>query len=291
MFFKTKEKEACPKKVTEGTIKKGSEIFDIIRNTYPQSKRNSVEIRFLLFSDRGAPKFKRLYNVGQKESDNIFAYWENENGGFLCISYSLPGYDIQAPEDMSHMFCNIPGLSYLDVENLDVSRTTDFTGCFAGFGENKDSHIFGLEKWNIQNGKAFALMFYKAFPNNDEVALIAPSFKATPLMEASLRECFSHFAPRAEKVMLDVIDWNIKKDCDLTSCFDSFALQATNVAISGLELWKINGINNFSYMFDNFAPISNCRLDLSRWETSNENIHMGFAANTFFKIKEPKWAN
>ena len=230
-----------------------------------------------------------MYNVGQKESDNIFAYWEHEKAGFLCISYSLPGYDIQAPEDMRHMFCDIPGLSYLDVTNLNVSKTIDFTGCFAKFGENKDSHIFGLEKWNIQNGKYFGLMFYKAFPNNDEVALIAPSFKTTPLMEASLRECFSNFAPRAEKVILDVIDWNIERNCDLTSCFDSFALQATNVVISGPELWKINGINNFSFMFDNFAPISNCCLDLSRWKTSSKSIHMGFAINTFFKIREPKW--
>ena len=53
MFFKTKRKETGPNKVTEGTIKKGSEIFDIIRNTYPKSKRKSVKIKFLLFSDQG----------------------------------------------------------------------------------------------------------------------------------------------------------------------------------------------------------------------------------------------
>lgn len=291
MFLKAKEKEADAKKVTEGTIKKGFEIFEIIQSTYLPSQRDSVRIKFLAFSDQGIPKFKRLYNVGQKESDNIFAYWKNKKGGILCISYYLPGYDIQAPEDMSHMFRNIPGLSHLSVRNLDVSKTVDFTGCFANFGENKDSAIYGLERWNMQNGKFFDLMFYKAFPNNDKIALSMLFYATNFLKEASLRECFSNFAPAAKKVELYVDGWDIESGCDLTGCFQKFALQATEVLVCGLDLWKIHGTNDFSYMFNNFAPVSNYHLNLRDWMVSKESIHTGFAASTFFKIKEPKWAD
>ena len=51
MFLKAKEKEAGSKKVTEGTIKKGFEIFEIIQSTYLPSQRDSVRIKFLTFSD------------------------------------------------------------------------------------------------------------------------------------------------------------------------------------------------------------------------------------------------
>ena len=50
---------------------------------------------------------------------------------------------------------------------------------------------------------------------------------------------------------------------------------------------------SFNAMFKNFAPNSNCKLDLTGWSKGCSLIgtHHKFADGSFFRIKEPVWEN
>ncbi len=75
---------------------------------------------------------------------------------------------------MKYFFSGVTAVNqifYLDVAHLDVSNNTDFTMCFAHFGDSKNSQIKGLENWNVQSGRDFSNMFYDAFSKNTKIEL------------------------------------------------------------------------------------------------------------------------
>ena len=51
--------------------------------------------------------------------------------------------------------------------------------------------------------------------------------------------------------------------------FDDFAALATEVNLIGVENWNVGNGNSFMGVFWNFAPNSNCKLDLTGWSKSH----------------------
>ena len=64
-------------------------------------------------------------------------------------------------------------------------------------------------------------------------------------------------------------------------------------SIIGIENWNVQQVEYFWGMFDHFSPNSNFRLNLSNWSEEAPLFanHENFTHKTFFKIKEPEWAN
>ena len=73
--------------------------------------------------------------------------------------------------------------------------------------------------------------------------------------------------------------------------FDDFAALATEVNLIGVENWNVENGNSFMGVFWNFAPNSNCKLDLTGWSKSHFLVgdHSQFSTGTFFRIKKPVW--
>ena len=275
------------KKTTKGTIKNTYEIFSSIKREYKLLNNKDCKIRGLIFSNEGAKGREPLFDVSYSGTKGIFAYWKDEKNEILEISAPEPGYEIKAPTDMSGMFAGFEDLIYLDVTHLDVSQTWYFTSCFEEFGEQKGSEIIGLNTWDISSGMDFKKMFSNAFRNNENVEIdLFPGKFRNPL-----NQCFYSFAKNADTVKLDLSQWDVSNVYEFQMCFLNFAPRAKKVEIYGIENWNVSKGTNFMGMFFNFAAQSTCKLDLSKWNVQKNCVHGNFQRNTFFKIKEPKWAN
>ena len=290
------------KKVTKHTIK---DLYGNISDYLIRHKEENKKITGIVFSNEGSKGREPLFDVSFGQTNDIFAYWEDEKNGIICVSAEKPGYEVRAPKNMRQFFqawyrSNFL-VTYLDVTHLDVSKTTNFSNCFTDFGWNMKkpgtmvpARIVGLETWNISNGFCFDSMFFGAFPGNKSVDLNLSGWKIDSEYRQSFRGMFYNFAPNANEVVLNVSGWDMHGAKNLSTMFKLFAPQAKHVKIYGIEDWRL-GIGNIclSQTFERCASVSEYYLDLSNWaEKCNLKPDMDrFAAGTFFKIKEPAWKN
>lgn len=234
--------------------------------------KTKQRIRGIIFSNEGARGRTPLIDVSEGYTKSYFAYENFKNKDYLDITAPEPGVEVKAPRDMSLFFkqvwnenlkCNIlANFEYLDVTHLDVSDTTIFEACFSDFGLGCNSKIVGLEKWNMKKARNLNLMFCDAFEFNHEVKL-------------------------------DLSSWEISNVKEFECTFHNFAKKAKTVELKGIEQWKPAKAIWFTGMFSGFAQASTCQLDLNEWSqyTKKHSKPYEFAANTFFRIKEPEWAN
>lgn len=258
----------------------------------------------VVFSNEGAKGRTPLFDASNSKTGDIFAYWKDEKSGILEISAPEPGYEIKAPKSMDcyfykTIFCNYGTeekfITYLDVTHLDVSKSTDFSDCFKEFGGNQEAEIYGLSAWDVSHGINFSRMFDDAFSENKTVDLDLTSWKFCQDHEIKMNGMFRGFARKAEEVNLNLGGWNVGKVTGFYEAFKDFACIAEKVNITGVDEWTVGQGNyvSFSSMFENFAPKCNCQLDLSKWSKSGalSGRNYYFALGTFFKIKEPVWAD
>ena len=258
------------------------------------------EVNGIVFSNEGSKGREPLFDASKNKTGDIMVYWEDESKGWICISAPEPGYEIRAPKSMKEFFYGtvffdngVAGKSiiYLDVSHLDVSNTTDFEGCFWGFGQHGESKIKGLETWDVSHGTKFFGMFERAFSNNEIVSLDLSSWCFQMTKEINMASMFRDFAGWSKDVTLNLKDWQVFTVGNFESMFDGFASEAKRVKISGVEEWPVGHGYNFNRMFRDFAPQSNCRLNLSNWNKTGKLVgsHEEFSDGTFFKIREPEW--
>lgn len=136
----------------------------------------------------------------------------------------------------------------------------------------------------------FEIFFTDAFPFNKTIELDSSSWEFRDDGIVDLFGFFWDFAPSAQNVYLN-LGWKSLLRIKGNRMFSSFACNAENVKIDGIENWNIGYDCSFNAMFENFAIKSNYFLDLSQW--SKEYCvgcpHHSFSDGTFFRIKEPKW--
>ena len=259
-----------------------------------------VSVFEIIFSNEGSKGREPLFDISKSQTGDIFAYWKDEKNGILEISAPDPGYEIRAPKSMQAFFSSYPRrrsfiapeIHFLDVSHLDVSKTDTFSDCFKGFGAGVNSKIIGLENWDVGNGIDFRGFFCDAFPFNDTVSLDLSSWKFTVNGGIFTYWFFKDFAPAASTVELH-LEWDTSSFARISRMFHNFAVQAKDVSVTGIENWNVEYVKCFDYMFENFAPQSNCKLDLTGWSKKKPlyGEHNAFAKNVFFRIKEPVWAN
>lgn len=278
-----------------------------IGNVYPKifdwkckmaSSGKSVDVFGIVFSNEGSNGREPLFDVSSEQTNDIFAYWKDEENGILEISALEPGYEIRAPKSMQAFFSVYPNkrrhiassVFYLDVSHLDVSKTITFEDCFRGFGAAKNSEIIGLENWNVGNGSDIREAFCDAFPYNDLVSLDLSSWKFPENKDVFTYGLFNGFASTASKVELN-LSWDTRSFICYDQMFDDFAALATEVNLIGVENWNVENGNCFNGVFWDFAPNSNCKLDLTGWSKNHFLVgdHFQFSTGSFFRIKEPKW--
>ena len=258
------------------------------------------EINGIIFSNEGSKGREPLFDASKNKTGDAMVYWEDESKGWICISAPEPGYEIRAPKSMKEFFYGTvffddgvagKSITYLDVSHLDVSNTTDFEGCFWGFGQHGESKIKGLETWDVSHGTKFFGMFERAFSNNEIVSLDLSSWCFQMTKEINMASMFRDFAGWSKDVTLNLKDWQVFTVGNFESMFDGFASEAKRVKISGVEEWPVGHGYNFNRMFRDFAPQSNCRLNLSNWNKTGKLVgsHEEFSDGTFFKIREPEW--
>lgn len=268
-------------------------------DTYPNGAYPFV--RGIIFSNEGSKGRNPLFDISKNKTEDIWVYWEDESNGLLEISAPEPGLEIKAPKSLENFFSNnfynsyynlSRGICYLDVSHLDVSKTTNFQGCFREFGTFERSEIVGLSNWDVSNGKNFAGMFFKAFPHSSDVCLDLSSWKFSKACRSTLYGLFEDFAEKASKVELK-LDWDTSNVTRFKKMFNGFAPMAEDVKIVGIENWAVGQAECFYDMFKNFAQKSNCKLDLTSWSKDHPLLadHYSFSENLFFRIKEPAWVN
>ena len=282
------------KKITKHTIgPMHPSIVDICNKIQEKNKKNP-KILGIVFSNEGAKGREPLFDVSYSGTKDIFAYWKDQEKGIICISAEQPGYEIRAPKDMKYFFSGITAVNqifYLDVTHLDVSNTTDFTMCFAHFGNGKNSQIKGLENWNVQSGRNFCDMFYDAFSENTKIELNLSNWNFNSINRVNVAEMFATFGKKAQSIVLNVDNWDVNSIFNFANSFCLFGLEATHVEIKGIENWKMHNKMDVSGMFAKFAPNSDWYPNLSKWDMRGNlpNKHEEFAAGLFFKIREPEW--
>ena len=284
------------KKMTKHIV---GDVGRYLRQYIDTHKEEKLEVSGVEFSNLGAQGREPLFDVSYDQKGTIMAYWKDENKNCIVISAPEPGLEIKAPKSLCNYFRGWR-LSYLDVSHLDVSYTTDFYKCFRNFGsasvkgESKPSEIIGLETWDVSSGENFSFMFEHCFFSNKTINLNLSSWQFSQEAMISFWGMFKEFGAQANKVILDVSGWNTENVDDFDQMFEEFAPHAKTVELKGIENWHLGtGLISLVHMFNNFAQKSKCHLDLSEWAKGcTEKPDMeGFAERTFFRIKEPEWAD
>ena len=284
------------KKMTKHVV---GDVGRYLRQYIDTHKEEKLEVSGVEFSNLGAQGREPLFDVSYDQKGTIMAYWKDENKNCIVISTPEPGLEIKAPKSLCNYFRGWR-LSYLDVSHLDVSYTTDFYKCFRNFGsasvkgESKPSEIIGLETWDVSSGENFSFMFEHCFFSNKTINLNLSSWQFSQEAMISFWGMFKEFGAQANKVILDVSGWNTENVDDFDQMFEEFAPHAKTVELKGIENWHLGtGLISLVHMFNNFAQKSKCHLDLSEWAKGcTEKPDMeGFAERTFFRIKEPEWAD
>ena len=288
--------EAEKREVTKHVV---GNVYCLLNNYLKEHKEEKIEVSGVEFSNIGAQGREPLFDVSRCQKGTIMAYWKDECKNCIVISAPEPGLEIKAPKCLSSYFCDWK-LNHLDVSHLDVSHTTDFYKCFENFGsasvkgESKPSEIIGLETWDVSSGENFSFMFKHCFSSNKTINLNLSSWQFSQEAMISFWGMFKEFGVQANKVILDVSGWNTENVDDFDQMFKEFAPHAKTVELKGIENWHLGtGLISLVHMFDSFAKKSKCHLDLSEWAKGcTEKPDMeGFANGTFFRVKEPKWAD
>ena len=287
------------KKVTKHTI---TDLYGNISDYLRRHKEENKKITGIVFSNEGSKGREPLFDVSFGKTNDIFAYWEDEKNGIICVSAKKPGYEVRAPKNMRNFFWSWRRsdflITYLDVTHLDVSKTTNFEDCFRNFGGNASlsmkapACLVGLETWDVSNGFCFDCMFFNAFLGNESVTLDLSNWKIKSEYSQSFRGMFYNFAPNANEVVLNVSGWDMHGAKYLSTMFKLFAPQATSVTIHGIEEWRLgNGDIQMRQAFEDFALKSGYHLDLSDWaKKCNLKPEMDeFSKGTFFRVKKPVW--
>lgn len=286
------EKNKKKKKVTKHVV---CNVHHRLLRYISDHNKEKFEIKGVEFSNSGAQGREPLFDASHNGKGTIMAYWKDNSKNCIVISAPEPGYEVKAPKSLYRYFWNWD-IRYLDVSHLDVSNTTDFDYCFAKFGGDSigglPSGIIGLETWDVRKGKDFTGMFEKCLASNKTIHLDLSSWRFGAEERVCLCAMFQHFGFRAKEVVLDVSGWNTECVYDFVRIFSHFAPCAKAVELKGVEDWRLGtGVISLDYAFDSFAEDSECCLDLSQWgkEYVQRPTMDGFAANTFFRIKEPIW--
>lgn len=280
------------KKVTKHIV---GDVYCLVDEFLSKHRKENFKITGIEFSNLGAQGRRPLFDATHSKKGTIMAYWKDESQNCIVITAPEPGFEIKAPKSLRHFFNgernNHFHPTHLDVSHLDVSNTTDFEGCFWGFGQHGESKIKGLETWDVSHGTKFFGMFERAFSNNEIVSLDLSSWCFQMTKEINMASMFRDFAGWSKDVTLNLKDWQVFTVGNFESMFDGFASEAKRVKISGVEEWSVGHGYNFNRMFRDFAPQSNCRLNLSNWNKTGKLVgsHEEFSDGTFFKIREPEW--
>lgn len=286
------------KKVTKHVV---GDVYCLTNEFLSKHRKENFKITGLEFSNLGAQGRIPLFDATYSKKGTIMAYWKDELQKCIIITAPEPGYEVLAPEDMTHFFCHLNEgldgkslLTFLDVTHLDVSKTRYFTECFREFGASKPSKIIGLETWDVSNGERFWGMFRWAFAKTDDVHLDLSSWRFPKTYDFSMQSMFESFGFSSKNIELNLNGWNVDSCSSFRAMFQRFGYEASKVNLLGLDTWafqkKYKEIS-MRHMFSHFSPGSDCHIDLSGWNNSNviRAAHKGFATGTFFKIKQPKW--
>lgn len=267
------------------------------------------EVHGIIFSNDGARGRKSLFDASKNKTGDIFAYWEDIKKGTICITAKEAGYEVKAPKNMDYFFAKCiyyPTKSYgeydfgehinfLDVTHLNVDNSTSFRYCFKHFAKGcmRKGSICGLETWDMSKATDLSGMFKWAFDAAETVNFDLSNWRFSEKLLIDVSEMFDGFAQTAEVVKLNLKWWNTSGFYNYYRMFQYFANKSEEVHLYGIEDWCIKKDNVFDYMFLDFAPWSQCHLDLSKWSEDGAltGTHFQFATNTFFKIKEPAWAD
>lgn len=255
------------KKVTKHVV---GPVITLIEKWQANSSYNGLiypPVEGIIFSNKGSEGRLPLFDASKNKTGDIFAYWKDEEKGFLEISASEPGYEIKAPVDMSAFFLLFSTMSvkpyFLDVTHLDVSQTKIFNNCFWGFGMERESQLLGIEKWDVSSGESFYHMFFSCFRVNKCVDLDLTSWKFQSNKCKNFAGMFESFGLKSKETNLNLSGWNVKLSTSMSSMFQDFALEASSVTLKGVENWEVPTLNcEYNYMFFRFAPKSNCCLNL-----------------------------
>lgn len=218
-------------------ILSGAKLEVLFYNVLPKTKG-------IIFSNEGSQGRKPLFDVSEDSSGSIMAYWKDELQKCIVITAPEPGYEVLAPEDMTHFFCHLnegldgqSQLIFLDVTHLDVSKTRHFTECFREFGASKPSKIIGLETWDISNGERFWGMFRWAFAKTDDVHLDLSSWRFPKTYDFSMQSMFESFGFSSKNIELNLNGWNVDSCSSFRAMFQRFGCEASKVNLLGLDTW------------------------------------------------------
>jgi hypothetical protein len=170
------------------------------------------------------------------------------------------------PISMAGWFNDSCAVSYLDVSNIDTSRTTDLTCTFYKCGySNKVFTVVGFEKWDTSNvtqmvgtfcGAGYNATYFTMDGINQWDVSNVKSFEA---FLASSGYCSVSW-------MMDLSGW---KPTSATSFNQMFAHAGRMVKerfiLTGLETWDVSSVTNFNMCFYYLGHPVDYTLDVSMW--------------------------
>lgn len=249
----------------------------------------------IIFTDKKAPAGVSLTDMTVSKNNGIVSWVEEET---YYVSTQKDGVKVIANTNCRDMFWNKGSISYIDVEMLDVSNTTDIGKMFARTGMNaSDFRVIGLDDWNVSNVTNMLELFAFAGQNSTSWD-IGKLDKWNVSNVKNMNNMFNQAGAGATTWKLgDLSKWNMKSVTEANFMFNYAARHATEWNIGNLKDWNVSSLKTATNMF--YGTAQNCNNwslgDLSNWDLSSmENIDYmfsgaGYYAKSFNLIGVDKW--
>ncbi len=254
------------------TIQTGSNFNKYIKNLAAGNDSATIgysdvdkTIKKIIFTDAKPESYTDSCNVtagaeyGKGTSGNVTAYWDSNSGTMSVYSMGQS----KAPSSMGSAFKNFNSAESIEINNLDLSDTTDMSNAFNGCTSLK-----GIDLSDTNLGKCTTLLsaFWKC-ASLEEVDLSHCGLNSIENLNSTFNGCKNLKTVN----MKGIVTPKLKNTASMfSSCY----------ALKSLDISSLNTANvtNMSYMFSDCISLES--LDLSHFKTSKvTNMASMFSMN------------
>ena len=251
--------QKAKKDIGDAIVRKGGSVSGTI-DTYANSVMALGDVSFRTAIDivnKSDAKNVDLTMISPKNETSLNTlFFRNSR----LINIDASNWDTSNITLMSFAFASMPNLESMDCADWDVSHVTDF---YAMFDSSSNLKNIDVSKWNTSSATNMAWMF----TNTSCTTLDVSNFDTSNVTEMQYM-----FSGSKSLTRLDVSNFDTSSVLDFRRVFSYWVHVCEELNISGLNLTKVNKIDN-TFIDTNFKVIRSDGLQLPNIDMSTIGLH------------------